>query len=88
MQSFARYIICILNLHFSRTSLLQTHTLIVDEDCDEMVALFHVTGSLLYVSEDTNEVTGYDDVFTKLEKARDHYEKCGLGREYADQFVR
>ncbi|KAL9191088.1 hypothetical protein ACHAXT_000794 [Thalassiosira profunda] len=44
----------------------ETHTLIVDDDCEEMVALFHVTGSLLYVSEETGEVTGFDDVFSKL----------------------
>lgn len=67
----------------------ETHTLIVDEDCDEMVALFHVTGSLLYVSEDDDEeVIGFDDVFTKLEKARSWYDECGLGKEYADQFIR
>lgn len=67
----------------------ETHTLIVDDDCDEMVALFHVTGSLLYVSEENDEkVIGFDDVFTKLEKARNWYEKCGLGKEYADQFIR
>jgi 2,4'-dihydroxyacetophenone dioxygenase len=66
----------------------ETHTLIVDEDCDEMVALFHVTGSLLYVNEETGEVIGFDDVFTKLEKARDWYEECGLGRDYANQFIR
>ena len=66
----------------------ETHTLVVDDDCDEMVALFHVTGSLLYVSEETGEVTGFDDVFSKLEKAREYYGKIGLGREYADQFIR
>ena len=66
----------------------ETHSLIVDEDCDEMVALFHVTGSLLYISEETGEVTGFDDVFSKLEKARDWYEECGLGREYADRLIR
>lgn len=67
----------------------ETHTLIVDEDCDEMVALFHVTGSLLYVSEDNDEqVIGFDDVFTKLEKARTWYDECGLGREYADKLIR
>jgi hypothetical protein len=60
----------------------------VDADCEEMVALFHVTGSLLYVDEETNELIGYDDVFTKLEKARRWYEECGLGAEYADQFIR
>ena len=66
----------------------ETHTLIVDEDCDEMVAMFHVTGALIYVDPDSGEVTGYDDVFTKLEKAREWYEQCGLGRDYADQFIR
>ena len=65
----------------------ETHTLVVDLDCKEMVALFHVTGSLLYVSE-KDELIGYDDVFTKLEKARKWYEECGLGAEYADQFIR
>ena len=45
----------------------ETHTLVVDEDCEEMVTLFHVTGSLLYVSEDNDdEVIGFDDVFTKV----------------------
>ena len=54
-----------------------------------MVALFHVTGSLLYVDETNNdELIGYDDVFTKLEKARNWYEEFGLGAEYADQFIR
>lgn len=77
----------------------ETHTLVVDDGCDEMVALFYVTGSLLYVSgggaedgdgeeEEEEVVTGYDDVFTKLEKARRWYESCGLGRDYADRLVR
>ena len=66
----------------------ETHTLIVDDDCEEMVALFHVTGSLLYVSEETGEVTGFDDVFSKLEKAREWYEECGIGRDYADRLIR
>mmetsp|Transcript_4320 Transcript_4320/g.6591 ORF Transcript_4320/g.6591 Transcript_4320/m.6591 type:complete len:222 (+) Transcript_4320:88-753(+) len=70
----------------------ETHTLIVDEDCDEMVTLFHVTGSLLYVSEDEDEdggeVIGFDDVFSKLEKAKKWYAECGLGEDYVTQFVR
>ena len=43
---------------------------------------------LAEVSEETGEITGFDDVFSKLEKARDWYEECGLGKEYADQFIR
>jgi len=67
----------------------ETHTLIVDEDCDEMITLFHVTGSLLYVSEEDDEkVIGFDDVFSKLEKAKKWYKECGLGEDYIDQFVR
>jgi len=67
----------------------ETHTLIVDEDCDEMITLFHVTGSLLYVSEENaDEVIGFDDVFTKLEKAKKWYAECGLGGDYVQQFVR
>jgi 2,4'-dihydroxyacetophenone dioxygenase len=66
----------------------ETHTLVVDEDCDEMVALFHVTGSLLYVDKVTGAPAGFDDVFTKLEKAKAWYRKCGLGEGYVDQFVR
>ena len=38
--------------------------------------------------EEEEVVTGYDDVFTKLEKARRWYESCGLGRDYADRLVR
>ena len=66
----------------------ETHTLIVDEDCDEMITMFHVTGSLLYVDEEGNNVIGFDDVFTKLEKAKKWYKECGLGEDYVQQFVR
>ena len=43
----------------------ETHTLLVNEDCEEMVTMFHVTGSLLYTN-DQNEVIGFDDVFSKV----------------------
>ena len=67
----------------------ETHTLIVPEDCDEMISLFHVTGSLLYMdSEDYESVIGFDDVFSKLEKAKKWYKECGLGEDYVKQFVR
>lgn len=65
----------------------ETHTLVVPEDVDEMVTLFHVTGTYVYVDPDGNAV-GYEDVFTKLEAARNHYAEVGLGVEYVDQFVR
>mmetsp|Transcript_8339 Transcript_8339/g.51990 ORF Transcript_8339/g.51990 Transcript_8339/m.51990 type:complete len:205 (-) Transcript_8339:2253-2867(-) len=65
----------------------ETHTLVVPEEVEEMVTMFHVTGALLYC-DPHGEVTGYEDVFTKLEKAKAYYEKIGLGEEYALQFVR
>jgi len=66
----------------------ETHTLVVDDDCDEMITLFHVTGSLLYVDEMTDQVIGYDDVFTKLETAKKWYAQVGLGEDFVQQFVR
>ena len=65
----------------------ETHTLVVPEGCDEMVTLFSVTGALVYVDPD-GAATGYDDVFTRLERTRAHYEAVGLGAAYADRFVR
>jgi 2,4'-dihydroxyacetophenone dioxygenase len=65
----------------------ETHTLTLDEDCDEMITLFHVTGTLVYENDD-GQMTGYDDVFTKLEKAKKWYNECGLGEDYVQQFVR
>ncbi|TVY32805.1 hypothetical protein LOCC1_G008941 [Lachnellula occidentalis] len=63
------------------------HTLEVPEGVEEMVTLFHVTGAYVYVDPD-GKALGVEDVFSKLELARAHYEKVGLGKEYADQFVR
>ena len=65
----------------------ETHTLVVPEGCTEMVTLFQVTGSLIYV-DPQGAVTGYDDVFTRLEKARAHYAAVGLGEQYVEQFIR
>lgn len=65
----------------------ETHTLVVPEGCNEMITLFQVTGSLVYVDPQGN-ATGYDDVFTRLEKARAHYASVGLGEKYVQQFVR
>jgi 2,4'-dihydroxyacetophenone dioxygenase len=51
-----------------------------------MVTLFQVTGSLMYV-DPQGASTGYDDVFTRLEKARRHYAAVGLGEDYVERFV-
>ena len=65
----------------------EIHTLVVPDGVEEMITLFHVTGSLLYCDVDGN-VVGADDVFSKLELAKKHYEQVGLGADYVQQFVR
>lgn len=65
----------------------ETHTLIVPDDVDEMATLFHVTGGYTYV-DPYGKAVGYEDVFTKLANARAHYERVGLGADYADRLVR
>lgn len=65
----------------------ETHTLVVPEGCTEMITLFQVTGSLMYV-DPWGKSTGYDDVFTRIEIARKYYESVGLGAAYVDQFIR
>ena len=44
----------------------ETHTLVVPEDCAEMITLFHITGVMVYV-DPWGKQTGYEDVFTKIE---------------------
>ena len=56
----------------------ETHTLIVPDDCQEMATLFHVTGGYTYV-DPYGKALGYEDVFTKLENVRRHYQSIGRG---------
>jgi 2,4'-dihydroxyacetophenone dioxygenase len=65
----------------------EIHTLVVPDGVDEMITLFHVTGSLLYC-DPNGKVTGAEDVFSKLELAKRHYSKVGLGEDFVQQFVR
>ena len=65
----------------------ETHTLTVPDDCAEMITLFTVHGMLAYVDPDGN-VTGYDDVFTRIEKYRAHFEAVGLGADHVRHFMR
>ena len=65
----------------------ETHTLVVPDDCEEMVTLFTVHGALMYVDVD-GKSTGYDDVFTRIDKYREHFEKVGLGSDHVKQFIR
>jgi len=65
----------------------ETHTLEVPADCAEMITFFNIAGAMIYLDEQGRQ-TGYEDVFTKLEMCRAHYEAVGLGAAYVDQFVR
>ena len=65
----------------------ETHTLCVTDGCEEMITLFTVHGSLMYVDPDGNQA-GYDDVFTRMDKYRAHYEEVGLGGDFIKQFMR
>ncbi|MBL8339848.1 MAG: 2,4'-dihydroxyacetophenone dioxygenase family protein [Rubrivivax sp.] len=65
----------------------ETHTLVVPDDCAEMITLFTVHGALMYVDPDGQSI-GYDDVFTRIDKYRAHFETVGLGADHVRQFMR
>ncbi len=67
----------------------EIHTLVVDEltGAGEMITFFNIHGAMVYVDE-AGAVTGYEDVFTKIEMCRKHYAACGLGETYVDALVR
>jgi 2,4'-dihydroxyacetophenone dioxygenase len=65
----------------------ETHTLYVPPEVDEMITWFHVTGGYIYV-DPQGQALAYEDVFTRIETARRHYEAIGLGSDYVTQFVR
>lgn len=65
----------------------ETHTLVVDEGVEEMITFFQVNGCMYYVDPWGNN-NGYEDVFTKIDMCRKHYEEVGLGADYVDQFIR
>jgi quercetin dioxygenase-like cupin family protein len=64
-----------------------THTLFVPEDVPEMITWFHVTGGYTYVDAQ-GRATGYEDVFTKIEYCRRHYETIGLGADHVKRYMR
>ena len=65
----------------------ETHTLVVDPGVEEMITFFQVNGAMIYVDPD-GQCTGFDDVFTRIDKCRRHYAANGLGEGYIDQFIR
>jgi len=60
---------------------------VVDEGHEEMITFFNIQGAMVYVDGEGRQ-TGYEDVHTKLAMCRAHYEACGLGADFVDQFVR
>ena len=65
----------------------EIHTLVVDEDCEEMITLFHNSGALLYCDENGKTI-GSTDVFDRVEAARKHFKNVGLGEDFVNQFIR
>ena len=65
----------------------EIHTLTVPEDCAEMITFFNISGCMVYLDEQNRQI-GFEDVFTKIDMCRAHYEAVGLGASYVDQFVR
>ena len=67
----------------------EIHTLVVDEQAgaQEMITFFNIHGAMVYLDEQ-GQVTGYEDVFSKIEMCRRHYEACGLGAAFVDAYVR
>lgn len=65
----------------------EIHTLVVPEDCEEMITLFNISGCLIYLDEADRQVA-LDDVFTKIDMCSAHYDKVGLGADHVRQFIR
>ena len=66
----------------------EAHTLNVPEDSTEpMLAFFVVAGGLVFVDDD-GEFAAYEDGFTLLELAREHYRNVGLDVSRLDAMIR
>lgn len=65
----------------------EIHTLVVPDDCPEMITFFNISGCMVYLDEDNRHV-GFEDVFTKIDMCRRYYSDVGLGADYIDQFIR
>ncbi|MEX2449433.1 MAG: 2,4'-dihydroxyacetophenone dioxygenase family protein [Rhodospirillales bacterium] len=65
----------------------ETHTLIVKPEPGHMKTLFHNFGPLIMVDE-TGTQTGFEDVFTRLERTKQHYTEVGLGADALERLIR
>tara|TARA_R110002012_G_scaffold252861_1_gene431820 strand:+ start:1126 stop:1296 length:171 start_codon:yes stop_codon:yes gene_type:complete len=51
------------------------------------ITCFQLNGVMYYVDPYGNHL-GYEDVFTKIDLRRAHFEKVGLGADYVERFIR
>ena len=65
----------------------EVHTLMVDEDVEEMITFFYAGGSLVYLNKDDNILLVEDNI-QLVEMCREHFEKVGLGGDFVLNFVR
>ena len=65
----------------------ETHTLVVPKGVEEMMTYFQVNGVMIYV-DPMGETLGYEDVFTKIDMCKRHYEAVGLGADYVERYIR
>ena len=65
----------------------EIHTLVVPDDCPEMITFFNISGAMIYLDE-AGRQNGYEDVHTKIGMCRAHYAQCGLGAEHVDRYIR
>ncbi len=65
----------------------EIHTLVVDDDVEEMITFFHVGAALIYFDENDQPV-GHDDVHKKIAMCEKHFAEVGLGADFVQQFVR
>lgn len=65
----------------------ETHTLYAKGDAGHMTVLFHNFGPILFVDEN-GEQTGFEDVFTRLDKYKAHCRQSGLGEEFVQKLIR
>lgn len=64
----------------------EVHTLTVDSD-DKILTFFHLMGPIMYLDPEA-DVIGYDDKFSMIRDASEHYDRSGLGAGYVTQFIR
>ncbi len=52
-----------------------------------MITYFQVNGVMVYV-DPWGKTIGYEDVFTKIDMCRAHYQAVGLGEDFVDRYIR